>query len=53
MIVVIKTDKDVDKLKKTLAKRQTKKFDAMRFCGALKTDEDALAVQLRLRNEWN
>jgi len=53
MVVVLKTDKDVAKIKKALAERQTKKFDAKKFCGVLKTDEDALEIQLRLRNEWN
>lgn len=53
MVVVIKKDTDLNKIKKLLAERQpSKKFDARHFCGLLKTDEDALKVQHRLRNEW-
>ncbi|MFA6083288.1 hypothetical protein [Mucilaginibacter sp.] len=53
MVVVLKTDKDVVKIKKALANRQFKKFDAKKFCGVLKTDDDALKIQQRLRDEWN
>jgi len=53
MVVVIKKDSDLNKIKKLLAERQSnKKFDAKHFCGLLRTDEDALKVQHRLRNEW-
>ena len=54
MVLVIKEKKDISKLKEALANRQVKKkFDANRFCGALKTSEDALEIQKRLRDEWN
>ena len=54
MVLVLKDSKDVKKVKAMLAEHQTKKkFDAKRFCGALKVDEDALVIQKRLRDEWN
>lgn len=53
MVVVLKSSKDIGRVKELLANANPqKKFDAKRFCGVLKTDEDALKVQLRLRNEW-
>lgn len=53
MVLVLKSSKDIPRIKEALAKHNPpKKFDAKRFCGALKTDEDGLEVQLRLRNEW-
>ena len=45
-----------EKIKTFLTKENrtlTKKFDAKRFCGALKTTENAFKAQLRLRNEWD
>jgi len=27
-------------------------FEASKFCGVLKQEEDALSIQKRLRNEW-
>jgi hypothetical protein len=54
MVLVIKSNKDIKKVKEALAERQTKKgFDAKKFCGVLKVDEDALVIQKRLRDEWN
>lgn len=54
MVLILKSSKDIKKLKETLADRQIKKgFDAKKFCGALKVDEDALVIQKRLRDEWN
>lgn len=53
MVVVIRKGTDLNKIKKMLNKRQTnKKFDAKHFCGLLKTEEDALTIQQRLRDEW-
>ncbi|GAA4927352.1 hypothetical protein [Mucilaginibacter defluvii] len=54
MVLTLKTNKDIGKLKKALADRKVvKKFDAQKFCGVLKTDEDGLTIQKKLRNEWN
>lgn len=53
MVLVLKDSKDIKKVKEELANRQTKKkFDAKKFCGVLKVDEDALVIQKRLRDEW-
>jgi hypothetical protein len=54
MVLVLKSSKDIKKVKEMLADRPSKKnFDAKKFCGALKVDEDALVIQKRLRDEWN
>jgi hypothetical protein len=54
MVLILKGNKDIKKLKELLAVRQLKKgFDAKKFCGILKAEEDALAIQKRLRDEWN
>ncbi len=53
MVLVLKSDKDVKKVKELLADRQNKKkFDAKKFCGALKFEEDGLVIQQKLRDEW-
>ncbi len=39
-------------LKKLGTRRSKKGFEAQKFCGILKIDEDALAIQKRLRDEW-
>ena len=54
MVLVLKNSKDIKNVQEKLAARQSKKnFDAKKFCGALKVDEDALVIQKRLRDEWN
>lgn len=54
MVVEVKDKQDIEKVKELLAKRQhAKKFNAKRFCGAIKFNEDALVIQQRLRDEWN
>jgi len=54
MVLILKDNKDIKKLKQLLADRQTKKgFDAKKFCGVLRVEEDALVIQQRLRDEWN
>lgn len=54
MVLVLKGNKDIKKLKEILADRQAKKgFDAKKFCGILKAEEDALVIQKRLRDEWD
>ncbi|RKR81293.1 hypothetical protein BDD43_1438 [Mucilaginibacter gracilis] len=53
MVLVLNKDTDIQSLKKILAERKPKKkFDAKKFSGALKTDEDGLKVQQQLRDEW-
>lgn len=54
MVLVIKNTSDIKKAKELLSQRKGKKgFDAKKFCGALKFNEDALVIQKRLRDEWN
>jgi hypothetical protein len=54
MVLILENSKDIKKVKELLADRQNKKkFDAKKFCGVLKVDEDALDIQKRLRDEWN
>lgn len=52
MVVVIKSENDVKRVKEVLSNRNVKKFDAHKFCGVLKIEEDALKIQKRWRNEW-
>ncbi len=53
MVVEINNTGDIESVKKLLARKQLKKtFNARRFCGAVKFDEDALVIQKRLRDEW-
>ncbi|MDT3403465.1 hypothetical protein [Mucilaginibacter terrae] len=53
MVVVVKSEKDIGKAKKAIAEYQPeKKFDAYKFCGALKVTENPQKIQQQLRNEW-
>lgn len=53
MVLVLKSSKDIPRIKAALANQDPpKKFDAKRFCGAIKKGEDGLEVQRRLRDEW-
>jgi hypothetical protein len=54
MAVVVRSEKDISKAKKAIEERiSDKRFDAYKFCGALKVTEDPQKIQQRLRNEWN
>ena len=54
MLFIIRNIKDVRMLKRRFGLKQTnKKFDAGKFCGVLKVDEDALTIQHKLRLEWS
>lgn len=53
MVTILNKDSDLTEIKKAFAKRKVKKyFDAKKFCGALKFEEDGLKIQQQLRNEW-
>jgi len=55
MIEIIKkgsTNEDVNKRLEALNKNLSKGFKASEFCGILKLDQDPLALQKRLRSEW-
>ena len=57
MVLVLKkgaSKKEIDAITEKLAKiRRRKRFDAYKHCGVIKLPEDALAIQKRLRDEWN
>jgi hypothetical protein len=57
MVLVLKkgaTKKEIDAITEKLTKiRRRKRFDAYKHCGVIKLPEDALAIQKRLRDEWN
>jgi len=51
-ILILKSGKDIKKIKRFLSNRPPKKqFDAKNFCGKLKVDQDVLTVQRNLTNE--
>lgn len=53
MVTILNKDSDLTEIKKALAERKVKKyFDAKKFCGILKFEEDGLKIQHQLRNEW-
>ena len=53
MVLVLKDSKDIRKVKELLAGLPSKKkFDAKKFYGALKLNEDAVTLQRRWRDEW-
>ena len=59
MVVTIKSTSSSEeiqqalkKLNKNSAKASKKHFDAFKYCGVIKLKEDPLAIQKRLRNEW-
>ena len=40
------------KLQKEGGKNAQKHFDAFKYCGSIKLKEDPLAIQKRMRDEW-
>lgn len=53
MVTIIKKGtgkKDLQKILENIKPR--KKFDAKKFSGILKLDEDPLIIQQKLRDEW-
>lgn len=55
MVTVIKkgaSKRSIEHSIKMLLVKGRKGFDAKKFCGVLKLEEDALAIQKRLRDEW-
>jgi len=54
MVFIIKKGMGKKKLDEVLQKiKHTKKLDAKRHLGKVKWNEDALAFQKKLRDEWN
>jgi len=53
MVTVLKSGATKQSILKKLGARRSKKgFEAHKFCGVLKINEDALTIQRRLRDEW-
>ena len=56
MVTVIKKSTNKKAIKKILKNvkppKPQKLFKASEFCGKIKYEEDALAIQKRLRDEW-
>ena len=55
MVTIIKKGDSKASIQKALQKieeKSDKGFDAQKFCGILKTEEDPLKVQKRMRDEW-
>lgn len=53
MVTIIKKGikkKEFDKKLSSL--KSVKKFDAHKFCGIIKLEEDPLLIQRKLRDEW-
>lgn len=53
MVTIIKKGSNKKEIEKALSKlRSTKEFDAYKYCGTVKLDEDPLEIQKRMRDEW-
>ncbi len=53
MVTVIKKGSDKKEIEEALSKMKSKKkFDAYKYCGAVVLKEDPLAIQKRMRDEW-
>ena len=52
MAIPIKKGSSKQTIKKQLSKAKGKGFPAHKFTGKIKTKEDAIAVQKKLRDEW-
>lgn len=57
MVTTIKKGISKEKIKSLFEKlainsNKSRGFDAYRFCGTVKFNEDALTIQQRLRDEW-
>ena len=55
MVYIVKpgiTRKEFDKLLKKATPKPKKLFNARKYCGILKLDEDPVTLQRRWRDEW-
>lgn len=55
MVTTIKSGSSKEEIKKALKQlreKSKKGFEASKFSGSLKLEEDALLIQKRLRDEW-
>ena len=46
------TKKQISAIEKKLQLNSKSGFNAEKYCGAIKFKEDALQIQIKLRNEW-
>jgi hypothetical protein len=54
MVVTIEKEYDKKKINELMKQfKPSKVFDAKKFAGKIKWDEDPLAYQKRIRNEWS
>lgn len=53
MVTVIKKGTDKKEIEKALSSlKSKKKFDAYKYCGTIKLNEDPLEIQKRMKDEW-
>ena len=54
MVTIIKKGYSLSKIRKALknTEKNKKLFDASKYCGVIKINEDALKIQKKLRDEW-
>jgi glutaredoxin-related protein len=53
MVMIVNKKTSKKSLEKFLKSRKAKKaFNPKKYLGAIRFDEDALAIQKRMRNEW-
>ena len=53
MVTVIKKGSNKKEIEIALSKiKSKKKFDAYKYCGTIKLEEDPLEIQKRMRDEW-
>lgn len=54
MVVVIRKSSSREQITKALDKLKRRKgFNASKYCGVLKLDDDPVAIQKALRDEWD
>jgi hypothetical protein len=53
MVTIIKKGTDKKEMEKALSQlKGTKKFDAYKHCGKITLKEDSVAIQRKMRDEW-
>jgi hypothetical protein len=53
MVTIIKKGSDIKAIRKALSKHKPRKgVDASKYCGVIKLKEDPLAIQKKMRDEW-
>jgi hypothetical protein len=55
MVLVLKqgaSKKEIEALRKKLEKLPSKGVDTKKYCGVIKLKEDPMAIQKKMRDEW-